>query len=162
MDACPVKTLLEVVESVVSCGITVQVSFPHKCDQLSKCRALNVEVMVVSTDISSFLYLHVSDVFHGVLIVGVGRQLGHPELLSFLGLHRQWVRPYLVLKPPLIYLAWTSIVLMFDFLELRLCARLWLALEWAFAFPRIGTMSFIFCLGPSLSTVIIIQVIIIY
>ena len=31
LDACPIKTLLEVVESVVSCGITVQVSFPHKC-----------------------------------------------------------------------------------------------------------------------------------
>ena len=44
-DACPIKTLLEMVESIVSCGTTVQVSFSHKCSQLSWCRALNVEVM---------------------------------------------------------------------------------------------------------------------
>ncbi|KAL0011043.1 hypothetical protein SO802_006151 [Lithocarpus litseifolius] len=44
-DACPIMTLLEVVESVMSCGTTVQVSFSHKCSQLSWCRVLNVEVM---------------------------------------------------------------------------------------------------------------------
>ena len=46
-DACPIKTLLEVVESVVSCGTTVQLSFLHKCDQLSWCSVLNVEVMAI-------------------------------------------------------------------------------------------------------------------
>ena len=44
-DACPIKTLLEVVESVVCCGTTVQVSFPYKCSQLSRCSALSAEVM---------------------------------------------------------------------------------------------------------------------
>ena len=44
-DACPIRTLLKVVKSVVSCGTTVQVSFSHKCSQLNWCRALNVEVM---------------------------------------------------------------------------------------------------------------------
>ena len=29
LDACPIKALLEVVESVVSYGTTVQVSFSH-------------------------------------------------------------------------------------------------------------------------------------
>ena len=46
-DACPIKTLLEVVESVMSGGTTVQLSFLHKCDQLSWCSALNVEVMAI-------------------------------------------------------------------------------------------------------------------
>ena len=48
----------------MSCGATIQVFFPHKCSQLSWCSTLNVKVMVIFTDISSLLYLHVSDVFH--------------------------------------------------------------------------------------------------
>ena len=46
LDVYPIRTLLEVIESVVSYGIIVQVSFPHKCGQLSRCKALNVEVMI--------------------------------------------------------------------------------------------------------------------
>ena len=42
----PIRTHLEVAESVESCEVTIQVFFPHKCGQLSWCRVLNVEVMV--------------------------------------------------------------------------------------------------------------------
>ena len=42
--ACPIKTLLEVGESVMSCETIVLVSFLHKCSQFSWCSALNVEV----------------------------------------------------------------------------------------------------------------------
>ena len=128
-------------------------SFPRKCSQLSS--SIGVEHWMwrwwlLSTNISSLLYLHISDVFRGVLLVGAGGKLGHPEVLSFFKLLRQWVHPYPVLGPLLTYLAWTSVVFMFDFLELRLRVKLWLALEWAFAFLQIGPMSFIFYLGPPL------------
>ena len=57
-DACPIKTLQEEVKRAVSCEVIVQVSFPHKCGQLSWCRALNVEVMATFPDIFLFRCLH--------------------------------------------------------------------------------------------------------
>ena len=63
------------VESVISCGAIVQVSFPHKCGQISRCSALNVEVMATFPDISFLLCLHVSIVFLNVLLSSAGSQL---------------------------------------------------------------------------------------
>ena len=68
-----------VVESVVSCGTTVQVSFPHKCGQLSQYSAFNMEAMATFLDISSLLCLHVSDVFHGALFFGARSPLRHSQ-----------------------------------------------------------------------------------
>ena len=65
-------TLLEVVERVVSCEVAIQVSFPHKCGQLSLCSALNVEVMATFLNISLFPYLHDFDVFHSALLSYAG------------------------------------------------------------------------------------------
>ena len=45
-DVYSIRILLEVVESVLRCGTTIQMSFSHKCDQLNWCSALNVEVIV--------------------------------------------------------------------------------------------------------------------
>ena len=71
MDACPIKTLLEVVETAMSCEDTVQVSFPHKCGQFSWGNALNVEVAVTFPNISSFCCLHGSVIFPEALLSGI-------------------------------------------------------------------------------------------
>jgi len=54
----------------MSYEVTVQVSFPHKCGQLSWCRVLNVEVMATFPNISHFRCLHDSGVFHSALLSG--------------------------------------------------------------------------------------------
>ena len=65
LDACPIKTLLEVVGGAMSCEDTVQVSFPHKCDQFSWCNALNLEGAITFLDISFLCCLHSSFTFLG-------------------------------------------------------------------------------------------------
>ena len=75
LDACPITTLLEVVERAVSCEITIHVSFPHKYGQFSWCNALNVEVAVTFLDISPFHCLRNSVVFLEPLLFGVGSYL---------------------------------------------------------------------------------------
>ena len=73
LDACPIRTLLKVVERDVSYGVTVQVFFfSHKCGQFSWCRALNVEVAATFPNISSYHCLHDSVVFPRVLLSGAG------------------------------------------------------------------------------------------
>ena len=67
------------VESVISCGAVVQVSFPHKCGQLSRCSALNVEVMATFPDISFLLCLHIFVVFLSVLLSSARSQLRHSQ-----------------------------------------------------------------------------------
>ena len=78
-DACPIKTLLEEVKRVMSCGVTIQVFFPHKCSQLSWCRALNVEVMVTFPDISLFRCLHDFGALHRALFSGVGNWVRYSQ-----------------------------------------------------------------------------------
>lgn len=75
------------------------------------------------TNISSLLYLHVSDVFHGVLLLGANGQLGHLEVQSFLGLLEQWVCPFPILGPLFAYLASSSVVFTSAFLKPRLHIR---------------------------------------
>jgi len=72
LDAFPIRALLEVVERVMSYGVIIQVSFPHKCGKFNWCRALNVEVIATFLDISPFHYLHDPGVFHRPLLFGVG------------------------------------------------------------------------------------------
>ena len=79
LDACPIRTLLEVVERAVSCEVTVQISFPHKCGQFNWCSALNVEVVVTFLDISYFHCLHDSIVFLEALLPGVGSYLKYSQ-----------------------------------------------------------------------------------
>ena len=55
LDACPIQNLLEILWIAVNWDITVQVSFPHKCDQLVRCRAFNVVVATFFSDISSLV-----------------------------------------------------------------------------------------------------------
>ena len=71
LDASPIKTLLEVLERAMSYENTVQVSFPHKCNRLNSCNALNVEVAITFQDISSFRCLHNSVVFPETLLAGI-------------------------------------------------------------------------------------------
>ena len=52
LDACPIKTFLEVVERAMSCEITVHMYFSYKCGQFSWCNALIVEVVVIVPDMS--------------------------------------------------------------------------------------------------------------
>ena len=47
LDACPIRTLLEVLKCAMSCGITVQGLFFHYCDQLSWYSILNAEVITI-------------------------------------------------------------------------------------------------------------------
>ena len=68
LDACPIRTFLEVAERALSYEVTVQVSFSHKCGQFSWCSALNVEVVVTFSDISPFRCLHDSIVFPRALL----------------------------------------------------------------------------------------------
>ena len=75
MDACPIRTLLDVVERAVSCEIIVHVSFSHKCGQFSWCSALNVEVVATFLDISPFRHLHDSVVFLEPILSDVGSYL---------------------------------------------------------------------------------------
>ena len=63
----------------MSGGTTVQVSFSHKCGQLNRYNAFNVEAMATFPDISSLLCLHVSNVFHGTLFFGAGSPLRHSQ-----------------------------------------------------------------------------------
>ena len=76
LDACPIKTLLELVERAVSYE-TIQVSFPHKCGQFSWCSALNVEVAI--TFLASFRYLHDFVVFPETLLSDVGSYLKYSQ-----------------------------------------------------------------------------------
>ena len=71
LNACPIKTLRQVVERAMSCEITVQVSFSHKYDQFSWCSALNVNVVVTFPDICPFRCLHNSVVFPEILLSSV-------------------------------------------------------------------------------------------
>ena len=73
--ACPIRTLLELVERTMSCEVTIQMSFPHKCSQFIWCSALNVEVVVTFLDISSFRCLQDSVVFSKALPFGAGNYL---------------------------------------------------------------------------------------
>ena len=79
LDAYPIKPLLEVLQRAVSCGITVQVSFPHKCSQFNWCKTLNVEVVVTFLDISSFRCLHNSVVFLRALLSGAGSYIKYSQ-----------------------------------------------------------------------------------
>ena len=54
LDACPIKNLLETLWVVVSWNILAYGSFPHKYDQLVKCRTFNVVVAVFFSDSSWF------------------------------------------------------------------------------------------------------------
>ena len=56
LDACPSKTLLEVIGRTVSQENTIQVSFLHKCSRFSWCSAFNVVVAVTFRAIYSFRY----------------------------------------------------------------------------------------------------------
>ena len=103
-----------------------------------------------SLDISSLLYLHVSNVFQGALLLGAGGLLGRPVVQSFLGLLKQWVRPFPIIGPLFTCLAWTSVVFTSAFLGLRLCVRFGLAYGWVFVHPRTGPMGFMLCFDPSL------------
>ena len=58
LDACPIKTILEMVEGAVNHENIIQVSFLHKCGQFSWCSALNMEVAVTFPNISFFCCLH--------------------------------------------------------------------------------------------------------
>ena len=78
---------------------------------------------------TSCLYLHVSDVFHGVLLLGTGGQLGHPEV-------QQWVYPFPILGSLFAYSTWSSIVFTSAFLRLCLRVRFWLAHKRASVHPR--------------------------
>ena len=75
LDACPIRTLLEVVERAMSCEIAVHMSFSHKCGQFSLCNALNVEVVVILPDISPFHCLRDSILFPKALLSSVGSYL---------------------------------------------------------------------------------------
>ena len=55
LDACPIQNFLEVLCIAVNWDITVQVSFPHKCDQLVGYRTFNVVVAAFFSNISSFI-----------------------------------------------------------------------------------------------------------
>ena len=55
LDACPIQNLLKALWIAVNWDITIQVSFPYKCGQLVRCRALNVVVITFFSDISSFV-----------------------------------------------------------------------------------------------------------
>ena len=78
IPTCPIKTLLVVVERPMSCEITIQVSFPHKCGQFSWYNALNMEV-VTFLDISSSCCLHDSVVFLEALLSSVGNYLKYSQ-----------------------------------------------------------------------------------
>lgn len=75
MNACPIRTLLEVVERAMSCEITIHMSFSHKCGQFNWCNALNVEVIVIFSDISPFYCLHDFVLFLEALLSSVGSYL---------------------------------------------------------------------------------------
>ena len=68
LDACPIRTFLEVVERAISCEITIHVSFPHICGQIYWCSVLNVEMAVIFPDISRFHCLHDFVVFPETLL----------------------------------------------------------------------------------------------
>ena len=75
LDACPIKTFLEVVERAMSCEITVHMSFSYKCGQFSWCNALIVEAVVIFPDMSPFRCLHNSILFPETLLSSVGSYL---------------------------------------------------------------------------------------
>ena len=79
LDVCLIRTLLEVVQKAVSCEITVQVSFPHKCGQFNWCSTLNVKVIVAFPDISPFRCLHNSVVLPKALLSGVGSYIKYSQ-----------------------------------------------------------------------------------
>ena len=89
LDACPFKTLLEVIEGAMSSENTIHMSFLHKRVQFSWCNALNMEVAVTFLDISSFCCLHGSVIFPEALLYGVVNYLkysrgGFPPRTSYL------------------------------------------------------------------------------
>ena len=89
LDACPIKTLLEVIKGAMSCENTIQMSFLHKRGQFSLCNALNMEMAVTFLDISSFCCLHGSVIFPEALLYGVVDYLkysrgGFPPRTSYL------------------------------------------------------------------------------
>ena len=51
MDVCPIKFFLEPLCVAVRLNVIVQISFPHKCGQLVRCRAFNVVIAVFFSNI---------------------------------------------------------------------------------------------------------------
>ena len=54
LDACLIRVFLEPFCVVVRLNITIQASFPHKCNQLVRCRAFNMIVTAIFSGISWF------------------------------------------------------------------------------------------------------------
>ena len=54
VDHCPISTFLKSLVVAVRLKITVQVSLPHKCGQLVRCRAFNAVVTAFFLDILGF------------------------------------------------------------------------------------------------------------
>ena len=54
LDACSIRALLEPLCVVVRLNLTVQVLFPHKCNQLVRCRTFNMVIVTFFSDISWF------------------------------------------------------------------------------------------------------------
>ena len=124
LDACPIRILLEVVENVVSCEVTVQGSFLCKCSQLSWCRALNVKVMVtfyryfLSSLFARLWWLPWCPAFGCWWTVGASRGATAPRAPWTIGLSVSHPRTSNRI------FAWTSVVFKSDLLGLCLCVRL--------------------------------------
>ena len=54
LDICPINTFLKFLWVAVRLEVTIQVSLPHKCSQLVRCKAFNVVVAVFFFDTSQF------------------------------------------------------------------------------------------------------------
>ena len=125
----------------MSYGVTIQVSFPHKCGKFNWCRALNVEVMATFLDISPFHYLHDPGVFHRPLLSSVGSYIRYswgafaPPGSPVDGLASLFSSDLLFLILVRLWVILTS-----SLLSLNPRVRVWLTHVWDFDHPRVGPM----------------------
>ena len=134
LDACPIRTLLEVVERTMSCEITVHMSFSYKCGQFSWCNALIMEVVVIFPDISPFRCLHDSILFPETLLSSVGSYLKYSQGVFLRILGRQTNLPFL-LGPFIHSFCLFLNDLTSSLLGLSSCVRLWLTYMLIFNHP---------------------------
>ena len=142
LDACPIRTHLEVVERAVSYEVTVQVFFPHKCNQFNWCSALIMEVVVTFPDISPFRCLHDSVVFPKTLLFSVGSYIKYSRG-AFAPRDPRSVDKSAFFSLDLLFIALVCFLMTLtsSILRLGLHVKLWLTYEWIFDYPQIGPMA---------------------
>ena len=97
--------------------------FSHKCDQFSWYSALNVEVAITFSDISSFLCLHDSIVFPEALLSSVGSYLKYSR--AVFASRDPWSVDWFTLSPETSYPR----------------VRFWFTHMWLFIHPQIEPMA---------------------